>query len=329
MHQNEKADIVSLYSIHGLGIRRISQKVGISKQAVKMRLIKKGCYRGASRKVEYGQKTTDKDIQVPELEQWTIDGAATIEKIDNGWIISLPANAKIVSPVIDNKSRAIEFSLNVKLLNPSLSLITIGIKNEQADSGTEESLKKRVTLNPGENHNVKHLASRKNVQVFIKSGCTQETTIFVSNLELNQCSGVGLTLINIVSTKKLGIGERIDLRWIIDGAAKVTVCPGGRKQVVLPGFSSLYARIAASAWEKKVKVTFELDGYKSDLTIILGDDSGESKELIHINGKQFFQLSKHIGKKAYCRLDNRNFDKQTVFLTNSFCEIAENQSTQG
>jgi len=189
MHQNEKIDIVSLYS-SGLGIRLISQKVGISKQAVKMKLIKKGCYRGASRKTDYSQKQV---VPVPELE----------------------------------------------------------------------------------------------------------------------------------------VGEKVALRWTLDGAAKVTNCPGGHKQVVLPGFSSLYSRIPASAWEKKVKVTFELDSFKSDLTIILGDESGESKELIHINEKQFFTLSKHIGKKAYCRLDNRGYDKQTVFLFDSFCEIAENQSTQG
>jgi len=323
MHSNEKTDIADLYS-SGLGIWRISQRVGISKQAVKMRLVKAGLYLGLSRrKADYSQKTTDKDIVVPELELWTIHGSATIERVDDGWIISLPANSKIVSPVIDNKSRAVEFSLNVKLLNPSLSLITIGIKNEQADSGSEASLKKRVTLNPGENHNVKHLASRKNVQVYLKSGNNQETRIVVSNLELNQCSGVGLTLINIVPTKKLEIEERIDLRWILDGAARIVDYPDGRRQVTLPGFSSLYARIPASAWEKKVKVTFELDGYKSDLTIILGDNSGEVKETINIRGKQFFQVSKAIGRKAYCRLDNRGFDKQTVFLTNSFCEIVE------
>jgi len=321
MHRNEKADIVSLYS-NGLGIRKISQKVGISKQAVKMRLIKRGCYRGTSRKADYTQRKKDTDIVIPALELWEIHGSATIERVDDGWIISLPANSKIVSPAIDNKSRAVEFSLSVKLLNPSFSLITIGVKNAQADSGTEESLKKRVTLNPGENHNVKHLASRKNVQVYLKSDNNQGATMVVSNLQLEQASGAGLTpVINIVPPKKLEVGERIDLRWILDGAAKVTDCPGGQKQVVLPGFSSLYSRIPASAWEKKVKVIFELDSFKSDLTIILGDESGESKELIHINEKQFFTLSKHIGKKAYCRLDNRGFGKQTVFLINSFCEI--------
>jgi len=323
MHSNEKVDIVSLYS-SGLGIRKISQKVGVSKQTVKVRLIKAGCYRGASRKTDYSQKTTDKDIQVPELELWEIHGAATIERVDGGWIISLPANSKIISPAIANKSRAVEFSLSVKLLNPSYSLIAIGVKNEQDDSGSEVTLRKSVTLNPGEGHNVPHLANRKSVAVYIKSGDNNGATILVDNLRLAQASGAGLKpVIKIVPPKKLEVGDRIDLGWIPDGAAKVTDCPGGQKQVVLPGFSSLYSRIPATAWEKKVKATFELDGHKSDLTIILGDNFAEVKELINIRGKQFFQISKHIGKQGFVRLDNRSPDTQAVFLVDSFCEIME------
>jgi len=260
---------------------------------------------------------------VPELESWTIHGSATIERVDDGWHISLPANAKIVSPVINLKHRAVEFSLNVKLLNPSFSLIDIGIKNAQADSGSEESLHKSVTLNPGEGHQVKHLASRKNVQVYIKSGNNQGATIFVSNLRLEQVSGAGLSpVIKIVPPKKLEIGEKVALSWIPDGAAKITNCPGGQKQVVLPGFSSLYSRIPASAWEKKVKVTFELDSFKSDLTVVLGDEKYDVKKSIHIsNGKQFFQVKKHIGKKGFVRLDNRGFDTQNVFLISAECAI--------
>jgi len=326
-NENEKVDIVSLYSIHGLGIRKISQKVGISKQAVKMRLIKKGCYRGASRKVESSQKTTDnKDITipVPSLELWETTGGATIGKVDNSWIVELPAGSKIVSPAVDNKSRAVEFSLDIKLLNPSYSLITIGVKNTQADSGSEASLQKSATLNPGEGHQVQHLASRKNVQVYIASGNNQGASMVVSNLQLAQVSGAGLKpVIKIVPPKKLEIGEKVALSWIPDGAAKVTNCPGGQKQVVLPGFSSLFARIPATAWQKKVKATFELDGHKSDLTIILGDNFAEVKELINIRGKQFFQVSKAIGKQGFVRLDNRHPDTQTVFLVDSFCEIIE------
>jgi len=208
------------------------------------------------------------------------------------------------------------------LLNPSFSLITIGVKNAQADSGSEVSLQKSVTLNPGEGHLVKHLADRKNVQVYLKSGDSQGATMVVSNLRLAQVSGAGLKpVITIVKPKKLEVGEKIALRWTPDGAAKITDCPGGQKQVVLPGFSSLFARIPASAWEKKVKATFELDGHKSDLTIILGDNFAEVKELINIRGKQFFQVSKAIGKQGFVRLDNRHPDTQTVFLINSFCEI--------
>jgi len=321
MHQNEKIDIVSLYD-SGLGIRKISQKVGISKQAIKMRLIKSGCYRGASRKVESSQKKKDTDIAIPELELWETTGGATIEKVDNGWLVSLPAGSKIVSPAVDNKNRAVEFSLSVKLLNPSYSLITIGIKNAQADSGSEASLQKSVTLNPGEGHLVQHLANKENVQAFIKSGDNQGATILVSNLRLTQVSGAGLKpVIKIVPPKKLEVGEKVALSWTPDGAARIENYPDGKRQVTLPGFSSLYARIPAAAWEKKVKATFELDSYKTDLTIILGDNSGEVKETINIRGKQFFQISKHIGRKAYCRLDNRGYDRQNVFLISAECEI--------
>jgi len=320
MHQNIEA-IKQLYNA-GFGIRLISQKVGVSKQTVRMRLIGAGVYLGRNHFSSSSPKQKDTDT-IPGLELWETTGSATIEPIDGGWLVSLPPNSKIISPVVDNKNRAIEFSLDMRLIHASFSSIMIGCKNENLPSGSELNIIKSYTGNVSQRHMVKHLSNREKVQVFIKSGCTQETTILVSNLELNQCSGVGLTPINIVQTRKLEVGEKITLSWIADGAVKIVDYPDGKRQVTLPGFSSLYSRIPASAWEKKVKITFELDSFKCDLIIILGDNFGENKELIHINEKQFFTLSKQIGKKAYCRLDNRGFDTQTVFLIAAECEIIE------
>jgi len=59
MHQQKIEDIEKLYS-EGLGIRLISQKVGVSKQTVRMRLIRAGVYRGQPL-VDCTQKQKDKD----------------------------------------------------------------------------------------------------------------------------------------------------------------------------------------------------------------------------------------------------------------------------
>jgi len=182
MHQTENIDIVSLYS-SGLGIRRISHAVGISKQAVKMNLLKAGVYRGVSHLDNHRKKNIP---QIPQI-------------------------------------------------------------------------------------------------------------------------------------RKLEAGAKLTLSWVPDGAAKL---PDSQNKIVLHGFSSLYSSIAAKGWQRKIRFTVELDGY-AELTIILGDNKDDVRELISIRGKQLFQLTKDIGQYGYCRLANNGYNSQSVFLADYFCEIIE------